>query len=482
MSEGLEDTDVAVEMHSLLLSLAGFVDDELLGWCRELVAVGESDYAMELVVATVQADRVRLPGPLHDELHDSAVRRRALSRAEALPPPDHAPRMRHRFIADPAEHGFPEREEEQSPEYALQSVPHRLLRDCQLWLTWRITPAGGASGPVPHPVVLIEVLDNAGADVLAYQVAEVLSRVGVFASVEVFTAGADLNEYHRCALADAQLIVSQEGHDEHPFGEPSGPGGSGPGGAPNNGRNGTPPGRPANAPLPTTESGSRSHPRPNPSAVSSTSETGGPPVSPSAQDGPRRTPLHPVDRVITARGSAPRRPRLDNAERQPGSLDDVVAGLSFERGRDCAAPEDPFLTAETETSNGETPVESPPVEPPAERRAPSRDALWGPSRDGESQPPAEEQQERPRPRPRGFPTVVRGNQTSSGLPKRTPPGEDPAETAESGLSDVEQRLLRQLHEELAAREDDDEPTENESPPPRMFRGNGTNGGRKRRPS
>jgi hypothetical protein len=48
-----------------------------------------------------------------------------------------------------------------------------------------------------------------------------------------------------------------------------------------------------------------------------------------------------------------------------------------------------------------------------------------------------------------------------------------------GLSDVEQRLLRQLHEELAAREDGDPHPERQAPQAtRMFRN--TNGGRKPR--
>jgi len=68
MPEGREVTDVTVDTHSLLLSLAGLLDDELLGWCRELVAVGEGDYALELVTAAVQADRVRLPAATHEAL------------------------------------------------------------------------------------------------------------------------------------------------------------------------------------------------------------------------------------------------------------------------------------------------------------------------------------------------------------------------------------------------------------------------------
>jgi hypothetical protein len=60
-------------------------------------------------------------------------------------------------------------------------------------------------------------------------------------------------------------------------------------------------------------------------------------------------------------------------------------------------------------------------------------------------------------------------------PKRPPlPAADLPELPD-GLSDVEQKLLRQLHEELAQREDNGLPAADQ-PPQRMFR-NGNGGGR-----
>ncbi|MBO0851653.1 MAG: hypothetical protein J2P20_19485, partial [Pseudonocardia sp.] len=207
MPEGRDAVDVTVETHSLLLSLAGLVDDELLGWCRELVAVGEGDYAIELATSTVQADRVRLASGPHDALLAAAGRRQLLAAGETLPPADQSPRMRHRFVADPTSAGFPPGPNgERDPEVALRAVPSRLLRDCQVLLVWRTTPTGGAPGPLPHPVVLIETAEAAGADVLAYQVGEVLARAGVFASVEVFAAEHQLGDYHRAALTEARRI------------------------------------------------------------------------------------------------------------------------------------------------------------------------------------------------------------------------------------------------------------------------------------
>src|ERR1700704_2579343 len=81
--------------HSLLLSLAGLIDDELLGWCRELTAVGESDYALELVTAAIAADHLRVPEAVHSALLHAGKGQGGLE----LPSPEPAPMMTHRFLA-----------------------------------------------------------------------------------------------------------------------------------------------------------------------------------------------------------------------------------------------------------------------------------------------------------------------------------------------------------------------------------------------
>jgi hypothetical protein len=463
MSEGLEDADVAVETHSLLLSLAGLIDDELLGWCRELVAVGESEYALELVTAAVQADGVRLPERLHTDLLDTAHRRRVLGWADGLPSADPSARMSHRFAVDPVEHGFPPRSAAHSPEEALRAVPPRLLRDCQLWLSWRLTPAGSAPGPLPHPVVLVETSDAIGAEVLAYQLAEVLARAGVFASVEVFSGDLELGEYHRAALAEAHSMTGPDGSPDQPRPERA----VGSGTAPVDqvpprpsprarvapGPNGTAARGPA-GPLPDA-------PRPGPAA--------GP-------DGGRRPPMHPVDRVITARSSAPRRPRPD---RQPGSLDDVAAGLNFDRGVVNGEPADASADGTGEHPQQDRPQQDRPQQDRPQQDRP-RDPNWGAARDDQRPPPGQ-----PRPKPPlpggtgGIRPVPPG---PAGPPKRPAPGPRPADLPDATeLSDVEQRLLRQLHEELAAREDESGGPlpDQDQPPSRIFRS--ANGGRKRPP-
>ena len=79
--------------HELLLGLAGWVDDDLLAIGRELVAVGEEAGALELLVASVAADRTVLPHPVRIALADAVERRVGGGFARLLPPgaplPDH---------------------------------------------------------------------------------------------------------------------------------------------------------------------------------------------------------------------------------------------------------------------------------------------------------------------------------------------------------------------------------------------------------
>jgi hypothetical protein len=579
MSDGLEDADVAVETHGLLLSLAGLIDDELLGWCRELVAVGESEYALELVTASVQADRVRLPEQLHANLQDTAIRHRALGRADTLPSPDPSPRMRHKFSTDPTEHGFPAQPFGPSPEEALRLVPSRLLRDCKLWLTWRLTPAGGAPTPLPHPVVLVETSDVLGAEALAYQVAEVLSRAGVFASVEVFSNSLQLGDYHREALAAARSLPHGESREDGGLGESFGVSSS-------EGFTALepPPLEPSPVKPVAVEPSSSPSPRPTPRARVEANgvgprggDEGSAPPRPKPSPGPEatnpRAPLRPVDRVITARDSARGR---QPGTRQPGSSDDVAAGLHFEQG---------VVNGESVDHDGPPSVERPDTERPEQvwdqRPAPQKRDEPPAARGGQGQPPTSGTspqklpspgpiQERPagmRPSPgpaakgaqqqgpgtqqqgpgtqqqgpgtqqqgpgtqqQGPGTQQQGpgvqqhgpgtqqqgpgaqqgpgtqqlgpgapgpvaqpptapvkrpappHQAGSGMPPKRPSPRPQADTPDpDGLSDVEQRLLRQLQDELAAREDrtGGEPSETEQPQSRIFRS--ANGGRKRPP-
>jgi hypothetical protein len=187
------------DVYDLLLALAGRLDDDLLAWARELVAVGEEGQAVELVTAALAAERVMLPAAVRMAV--VAAGRAAhtdldVGRELAPPVPDDA--TVHRF-APAAASG-------DRVATVMAGLPARRLAGCTLYLTWRSTPAGAAPGPVPRAVVLVEAGPDRSADVLAYLLATELDRAAVPASVEVFTTGTTLPAYHRAALAAARRI------------------------------------------------------------------------------------------------------------------------------------------------------------------------------------------------------------------------------------------------------------------------------------
>jgi hypothetical protein len=86
----------------------------------------------------------------------------------------------------------------------VRELPGRLRDGVRLRLTWRLTPAGPASGPLPHPVLLVETPEGRRpSEVLAYQIAAALTRSGVHAGVEVLTSGKAMPAYHAAALRDS---------------------------------------------------------------------------------------------------------------------------------------------------------------------------------------------------------------------------------------------------------------------------------------
>jgi hypothetical protein len=204
----VEDETSPETTHDLLLSLAGRVDDDLLAWARELAAVGEDARAVELLTASLVAARAVLPEPVRAGLVAAARSARTdLDPAAALPPSRAEQGSAHRFDAGPPDDVV---------SAVLLAVPPRQLQGCRILVARRLTPAGSAPGPLPHPVVLVEVMPGARAtDVLAYQLAVTLERAGVPASVEVLTADAPVPAYHAAALRSARLIRSDDGGERH---------------------------------------------------------------------------------------------------------------------------------------------------------------------------------------------------------------------------------------------------------------------------
>lgn len=208
------DTRAVLPTHDLLLAVAGRVDDDLLTWTRELAAVGEEFRAVELLTATLIAERVVLPSRVRAAIVAAGRTVRTEFDAEVDLPParederDGEPGTAHRF--DTAQSGAGT----DRITTTLHGLLSRQVTGCRVWLTWRLTPAGSAPGPLPHAVVLVEIVGDDGAsraastDVLAYQFASALEHAGTPASVEVFTVGAQLPDYHQAALRTARLFAA----------------------------------------------------------------------------------------------------------------------------------------------------------------------------------------------------------------------------------------------------------------------------------
>ena len=186
-------------VHELLLALAGRLDDDLLAWARELVAVGEEGQAVELATAALAAERVALPPALRAAAVAAArAAHTDLNVERELAPavPDDATGHRFDAAVAPADRVAA----------VLAALPARRLAGCTFHLTWRLTPAGTAPGPVPRALLLVEAGPDRSADVLAYLLATELDRAGLPTSVEVFTTGAALPAYHVAALRSARRI------------------------------------------------------------------------------------------------------------------------------------------------------------------------------------------------------------------------------------------------------------------------------------
>ncbi|MFR9803882.1 hypothetical protein ACL02T_16500 [Pseudonocardia sp. RS010] len=193
----------APSTHHLLLALAGRVDDDLLATARELVAIGEEPQALEILVATLVADRTALPAPLRSEVVELARRRAIELDADGLlaRAAGSLDGTRHVFGAGPA--GADER----IAELLISPPPGSTVR-----LTWRMTPAGAAPGPVPHPVVLVELSGPGIApEVVSYRLGAHLLRSGLPASVEAYTPADALPAYQRAALERAREVGAPAG-------------------------------------------------------------------------------------------------------------------------------------------------------------------------------------------------------------------------------------------------------------------------------
>jgi hypothetical protein len=192
--DGLPD-----RLHDILLRMAGRVDDDALTSARELVAIAESDRAVELLVGCLIAGGVPVTPAENGQLRSLLDQSRSdPSLADRLKVRDTWYAPPHRFSYEPdAGAGIGA---------ALAPVVDFLIGVQSVHAVWRVTPAGATPGAVPQRVVLVEIGADGFAPATAYRIGQALEAAGIRAVVEVLKTGADRSDYHRLAASDAKPI------------------------------------------------------------------------------------------------------------------------------------------------------------------------------------------------------------------------------------------------------------------------------------
>jgi hypothetical protein len=192
-----------IRVHDFLLACAGRIDDDALTDARELLAMAELDRAVELITASLVAGRIPLTADERDELIDlvDAVRC-PTALVDRVVVDDKAPLPRHRFTTGAMDDPSPETGVLDAAARVIEVLPDIRSLSC----VWRTTPSGAPAGPVPQRVVLVEMGPDGFAPSTAYRVEHALRRAGLRAAVEVVQAGADMTEYHGDALAMARRL------------------------------------------------------------------------------------------------------------------------------------------------------------------------------------------------------------------------------------------------------------------------------------
>lgn len=210
MSQGVEGVRpgvaLPIRVHDLLLNFAGRLDDDALADARQLLASAELDRAMEFLGGCLVAGRVAISNAqrqelasLYGQVHlDPALIDRLVVDDGAAS----AAHVRHRFGGGAID-----------GESAVQGVAEAARRVLDVlpdvrsvWAVWRLTPAGPASGPVPHRVVLVGVGPAGFAPATSYRLEYALRQAGIRASVEVLRDGAEAPEYHHAAMQYAAQV------------------------------------------------------------------------------------------------------------------------------------------------------------------------------------------------------------------------------------------------------------------------------------
>jgi len=209
MVEGNEPAALSLRLHRVLLALAGRLDDTALSQARRLAARARTGEAAELVGGALIAGDIPVRSAEQAEL--AAVL--TASGAEEW----FATNLRVDDATDAGEHRFSGTETaSDGVAEALDLVVHRLPDVRSVHAVWRNTVAGTTPGPMPQRVVLAEVGPEGSALATAYRMDTALRRAGIRAAVEVLETGADWPAYHRLALRSAVRVTGGSSTAEDP--------------------------------------------------------------------------------------------------------------------------------------------------------------------------------------------------------------------------------------------------------------------------
>lgn len=491
MADSSDRIALPIRVHEFLLACAGRIDDDALTDARELLAVAELDRAIELLAASLVAGRIPVTADERDELRDlvDAVRS-APALVDRIIVNDSAPFPRHRFTAGLSDDPAPDAGIADAVGRVIEVLPDIRALSC----VWRTTPAGGPSGSVPHRLVLVETGPSGFAPSTAYRVEQSLRRAGIRASVEVIAAGSEVTPYHADALAVARRISLRQaavarspepaepadGYDDPPSPRPVTTTRRRSGAHAEKRPPDTASGRwqqriasSADSPAPAEpaaasfDAGGRQRhepamtmPPPAPSPASPGSRTGLPPVSPPTASAGSRTGLPPASPPASRTNLSPATPPATtrSAQASRSALPPVSPPTATQGARTNLPPVAPPPSAPGSRTG------LPPVAPPSSRTA---------SRTGLSpvDPPALAAENGTRSRP--APASASAAEPVKDTPVQEAPAakeatvDKAAADAEADLSNRERELLRQLHEELAKREQS-EPAEAVAPSSPQF--------------
>lgn len=189
----------ADRLHTLLLAMSGRVDDDAVNSTREMAGAGQLDAAAEFLVGCLLAGRIPVTSTEQYELRRALDETRSQhTLADRLQVVDSVPPERHRFSD--------QHESDDDLIAALSPISARLTGVRALWCAWRASPAGVTYGAVPRRVLLAEVGAEGSSAAVGYQLLDALRRAGISCSVDVFTSGSELPEYHRDAMASARKV------------------------------------------------------------------------------------------------------------------------------------------------------------------------------------------------------------------------------------------------------------------------------------